>query len=85
MINTTTQTGRKARPVYCDDWYTVKGRMLYVDEKGTVRRAMKEDTNGFLVPAAIYKTCKTGGWDNAGGTRFETVRAGIYRGTYEVY
>lgn len=77
---------RKTRPkTIKDGWHNVKGFDIYV-ENGLVVRAMKYDYNNNLVSAQVYVwDSRDRIWINAKGTKFSTVKNGIYKGNYGVF
>jgi hypothetical protein len=68
-----------------DGWHVCHGRDVYV-KNGYVLRAMKEDRNGRVVSAAVYRwDMRLKCWVNVYDTRtFNTVRRGLIKGTYKV-
>lgn len=67
-----------------DGWHTVYGYDVFV-MGGYVVRATKEDHNGSLVTASVYRRCPYGGWDNMNGyVTLDTLRKGLKRGNYRI-
>ena len=75
----------RTTPRTADGWHSVKDSMIYV-EKGMAIRAMKKGRDGIqMIPADIFFfDARYETWMPVRSVRFETVRNGIYRGTYMV-
>ena len=66
-----------------DGWHTICGYRVLVED-GKVIRGMKEDYNGSLVPAYVYRAVSDG-WTSASGLSVAAFRARVYRGTVELF
>lgn len=63
-----------------DGWNEFEGYDIYVED-GKVLRGTKKEGLG-EVTVYPYKTCKSGGWDNASGVSLKTFKRGFKDGKY---
>lgn len=63
-----------------DGWREFGEYDIYLEDGMIIRGKMKQGLGEVTVYP--YKACKTGGWDNASGVKFETFKRGFKDGRY---
>lgn len=67
-----------------DGWHIVCGYEVYVEDN-RIRRGVKKDYNGSLVPAWPYRWLdEYNCWTEECGCTVSAFRSGFYRGTYDM-
>ena len=68
-----------------DGWHTIYGREVYV-EYGYITRGMRKDRNGSSVPAGVFRADrKYGGWSREYKITLPAFKAGVARGTVDLF
>lgn len=68
-----------AKKIWTDGSHIIGGQEVWVED-GYVTGGYLENSNGEMMPAAVYKENKKfGGWDKVDRVKVETYRKGNYR------